>query len=418
MRLLFIHQNFPGQFKHLAPAFASDPGCEVVAIGEEEAIARARGLHPRLRLLAYPKPQGASAQTHHYLRGTEAAVRRGQAVVRLLMSLKASGFVPDVVFAHPGWGESLFVKDVFPRAKLIVYLEFYYRAFGSDVNFDPEFPASLDDVFRLRIKNTVQLLSLEQADAAVSPTQWQAAQFPAVFRERIAVMHDGIDTDLILPGDASLTLPGTGPGLALRKGDEIVTFVARNLEPYRGFQTLMRAIPAIHAARPTAQVLVVGGDEVSYSRHPPAGESYRQRYLKEIEGRFDPARLHFLGKVPYHVFLDILRLSSVHLYLTYPFVLSWSLIEAMACECLIVASRTPPVEEVLRDGVNARLVDFFSPDELAQRTIAALSGAEAPADASLRHQARIDALAQFDLKRICLPRLQAFVREVAARPAA
>lgn len=414
MRLLFIHQNFPGQFKHLAPAFAAEPGCAVVAIGDEAAIARAGAGHAKLKLIAYPKPQGASPQTHHYLRGTEAAVRRGQAVVRLLMSLKASGFVPDVVFAHPGWGEALFVKDVFPQTKLILYLEFFYRAHGADVNFDPEQPASVDDVFRLRIKNTVQLLSLEQADAAVSPTEWQAAQFPAMFRERITVLHDGIDTEALCAADARVEVPG-GSGLVLTRADEVVTYVARNLEPYRGFPGFMRALPAIHAARPKAQVLVVGGDEVSYSRAPPEGQTYRRIALQEIEGRCDPARLHFLGKVPYERFVDILRISSAHLYLTYPFVLSWSLIEAMACECLLIASRTPPVEEVLTDGVNARLVDFFSPDELARRTVAALAGDDAAADAALRRRARADAIERFDLKRHCLPRLQAFVREVTAR---
>lgn len=412
MRLLFIHQNFPGQFKHLAPAFAAEPEHQVVAIGDEAAIARARGMPARLKLIAYPKPQGASPQTHHYLRGTEAAVRRGQAVVRLLMSLKASGFVPDVVFAHPGWGEALFVKDVFPDTKLILYLEFFYRAHGADVNFDPEQPSSVDDVFRLRIKNTVQLLSLEQADAAVSPTEWQAAQFPAMFRERIRVLHDGIDTDALCAADARVELPG---GRVLTRADEVVTYVARNLEPYRGFAGFMRALPAIHAARPKAQVLVVGGDEVSYSRAPPEGRTYRDITLQEIAGRFDPARLHFLGKVPYERFVDILRISSAHLYLTYPFVLSWSLIEAMACECLLIASKTPPVEEVLTDGVNAHLVDFFSPDELARRTIAALAGDDAAGDAALRRRARADAIERFDLKRRCLPRLLAFVREVAAR---
>lgn len=412
MRLLFLHQNFPGQFKHLAPALAADPANEVVAIGEEQAIARCTGLHPRLKLLAYPKPQGASPQTHHYLRGTEAAVRRGQSVVRLLMELKARGFVPDLVVAHPGWGEALFIKDVFPQTRLVLYLEFYYRAFGSDVNFDREYPTSVDDVFRLRIKNTVQLLSIEQADAAISPTQWQAAQFPARFRERITVMHDGIDTRRVAPGDAQVALPG---GRVLTRRDKVVTYVSRNLEPYRGFHTFMRAVPAIHASHPDAQIVVVGGDEVSYSRPPPPGETYRERQLKEITGRFDPARLHFLGRVPYDTYLDVLRVSSAHLYLTYPFVLSWSLIEAMACGCLLVASRTPPVEEVLRDGVNARLVDFFSADELAQRTLEALADEPAAEHQALRRHARADAVAGYDLASACLPRLLDFVNDQAAR---
>jgi hypothetical protein len=170
MRLLFVHQNFPGQYRYLAPALAGSPENEVIGIGEEANIRRAQGFHPRVRLLAYPQPQGASPQTHHYLHSTEAAIRRGQAVVRLALALRAQGFVPDVICAHPGWGEALFLKDAFPSARLLLYLEFFYRGSGSDLGFDPEFPASLDDQCRVRMRNATQLISLDAADACISPT--------------------------------------------------------------------------------------------------------------------------------------------------------------------------------------------------------------------------------------------------------
>jgi glycosyltransferase involved in cell wall biosynthesis len=413
MRLLFVHQNFPGQYRHLAPALASSPENEVIGIGEEANIRRAQGFHPRVRLLAYPQPQGASAQTHHYLHSTEAAVRRGQAVVRLALALRAQGFVPDVICAHPGWGEALFLKDAFPSARLLLYLEFFYRGSGSDMGFDAEFPASLDDQCRARMRNATQLISLDAADACISPTHWQRDQYPAAFRERIHVIHDGVQTHLVCPAPVDEFLLPDGRG-TLRSGDEVITYVARNLEPYRGFHTFMRALPAVLAARPKAQVLIVGGDEVSYGRRPANGECYREIYLREELGEaIDTRRVHFLGKVPYRVFLDVLRLSCAHVYLTYPFVLSWSLLEAMACACPLIASNTAPVREVVQTGRNGLLVDFFSPAALAERQI--VSVLDKPQQMQpLRAQARRDIEERFDLERIALPRLICLVKELAS----
>ncbi|WP_085318110.1 glycosyltransferase family 4 protein [Derxia lacustris] len=414
MRVLFIHQNFPGQFKHLAPAIAAEPANEVVCIGEDGAIARLGPPPARLRFVGYAAPRGAGEGTHHYLRSTEAGVRRGQAVVRRLLELKAEGFVPDVVVAHPGWGEALFVKDVFPATRLLVYLEFFYRAEGSDVGFDPEFPASPDDLFKLRIRNTVQLIAMEQADAGLSPTHWQRAQYPAFFRDRIRVVHDGIDTAVVAPSaEARFALPD---GSELAPGDEVVTYVARNLEPYRGFHSFMRALPALLDARPNARVVIVGGDEVSYGRQPPEGKTYRAIHEAAIADHPGRARVHFLGKLPYARYLDLLRVSRAHVYLTYPFVLSWSAMEAMACGCSLVASRTAPVEEAMTDGVNARLVDFFDPAGIAAALVAILDGSDD--DRARRARARADAIAQYDLRGACLPQLLQLVRNLAAGRAA
>jgi glycosyltransferase involved in cell wall biosynthesis len=412
MRILFVHQNFPGQYKHLAPALAADPANEVVAIGDEANIHRAKGLHPRIRLCSYPAPQGAVAGTHHYLRSTDAAVRRGQAVARVALKLRNLGFVPDVICAHPGWGESLFLKDVFPTAKLVLYLEFYYRAQGSDMHFDPEFPSTFDDGCRIRLRNTTQLLSLESSDAGVSPTQWQKAQFPTMLRQNISVIHDGVDTDVVCPANVErFQLPG---GVTLRSGDEVITYVARNLEPYRGIHTFLRALPEILARRPQAQVLIVGGDDVSYGRAAPDGKTYRSIYLQEVAASMDISRIHFLGKLPYTQYVQVLRLSSAHVYLTYPFVLSWSMLEAMSCGCLLIASATAPVQEVLQHGRNGLLVDFFDPKGLAATVIEALE--QPKENLHLRQQARLDVRERFDLKRVCLPQLQDHVRAVAGLP--
>ncbi|MCP5229998.1 glycosyltransferase family 4 protein [Accumulibacter sp.] len=413
MRVLFVHQNFPGQYKHLAPALANLPGNQVVAIGEEANVKRVRDLHPRIRLLAYPEPRGASKQTHHYLHSSEAAVRRGQAVLRLAMELRKQGFVPDLICAHPAWGEALFLKDVYPGARLLLYLEFFYRAHGSDMNFDAEFPTSFDDQCRIRIRNATQLISLEAADAGLSPTRWQRDQYPAAYQGLIRVIHDGVQTRLVCPGVVGgFPLPGGG---TLRSGDEVVTYVARNLEPYRGFHVFMRALPAVLRARPKAQVLIVGGDDVSYGRHLPPGQTYRELFCREIGSALDASRVHFMGRLPYARFVDVLRLSSAHVYLTYPFVLSWSVLEAMSCECPIIASDTAPVREIVEAGRNGLLVDFFSPAALAEKIISVL---EDPGQmANLRTQARRDIHEQLDLEAHALPRLIALVEQLASRPA-
>jgi glycosyltransferase involved in cell wall biosynthesis len=410
MRVLLVHQNFPGQYKYLAPALAASPDNEVIAIGEEANIRRAQGFAPRVRLLGYPEPQGASKQTHHYLHSTEAAIRRGQAVARLAIALRQQGFTPDVICAHPGWGEALFLKDVFPAAKLLLYLEFFYRAHGSDMGFDPEFPTSFDDRCRVRVRNSTQLLSLEAADAGISPTRWQRDQYPRAFHDRIHVLHDGVQSDLVCPAPVAEFVLPDGRG-TLRSGDEVLTFVARNLEPYRGFHTFMRALPAVLTARPRVQVLIVGGDEVSYGRRLADGESYRRTYLKELGSAFDASRVHFLGKVPYRRFLEVLRLSSAHVYLTYPFVLSWSLLEAMSCGCAVIASDTAPVREVVKAGRNGLLVDFFAPAALAEKIVSVLEDPQQMT--TLRTRARRDIEQRFDLKRITLPRLMALVSHLA-----
>ncbi|MCB1943465.1 MAG: glycosyltransferase family 4 protein, partial [Candidatus Accumulibacter sp.] len=407
-----VHQNFPGQYKHLAPSLANSPANQVVAIGEEVNVKRAFGLHPRIRLLGYRQPQGAAKTTHHYLHSSEAATRRGQSVLRVAIALREQGFVPDLICAHPGWGEALFLKDAYPDTPLLLYLEFFYRARGSDMGFDPEFPTSFDDQCRLRIRNAAQLISLEAADAGLSPTKWQREQYPEAFRDRIQVIHDGVQTDLVCPAKViDFALPG---GATLQSGDEVLTYVARNLEPYRGFHTFMRALPAVLAARPDVQVLVVGGDEVSYGRRLPPGQTYREIYLREVAGAIDGRRVHFMGKLPYPRFLDALRLSSAHVYLTYPFVLSWSLLEAMSCGCPVIASDTAPVREVVKPGRNGLLVDFFSPAALAETIVAVLAD---PARVQvMRAQARRDIREQLDLERTTLPQLLALVKRLAARP--
>ena len=398
MKFLFIHQNFPGQFRHVAKALANEPTHEVVAIGEAENLKRLPQLHPRIKTLAYPAPPPVQAQTHPYLRDFERHVRRGQQVARLCIALKERGFEPDVVVVHPGWGEALFIRDVFPQARHIHYLEYFYHGTGGDVDFDPEFPSTVDDKARVRVKNSTQLPGLVDCDAGISPTQWQCSRYPQEFRSKIHVIHEGIDTDAVQP-NAQATFACDGH--RFRLGDEVITYVARNLEPYRGFHVFMRALPKIQAHSPNAHVVVVGGDDVSYGSHPRNASNYRELYAAELGDTVAWDRVHFVGRVPYPEFVSLMQVSACHVYLTYPFVLSWSLLEAMSAGALVLASATEPVQEVVTSGLNGLLVDFHDTEAIARQVAEVLR--QPAAYAALRQAARETVQQRYDLRRQCLP---------------
>ncbi len=405
---LFVHQNFPGQFVHIARALA-ERGDTVVALGEAKRLERRPSPHPNIRIFGYDEPQGPGPKTHHYLQALEGHVRRGQAVFRVAQRLVNEGFRPDVVVAHPGWGEALFLKDIFPNARHIQYLEFFYRARGADVGFDPEYPRTVDTTCRVRVKNATQLLSFEYADAGVSPTAWQKSRYPADWQPRIAQIHDGIDTARAVPReDARILVPRAGAAdLELTRADEVLTYVARNLEPYRGFHSFMRAVPSILQQRPQAQVIIVGGDEVSYGQKLPDKSTYRETCLKEWGKDVDRSRVHFVGKLPYEQYLKVLQVSSLHVYLTYPFVLSWSMLEAMSAGCAVLGSATAPVQEVIEQGKNGFLTDFFAADTLANRASELLANRRDLAP--VRQAARETILNRYDLASICLPRMLDFL---------
>lgn len=410
MRVLFIHQNFPGQFKHLAPALAADPGNEVVALTLQ---ANPAPQWQGVRLVSYQLKQGSTPGVHPWVTDFESKVIRGDGAFRAALALRAAGFNPDVIIAHPGWGESLFLKDVWPDAKLGIYCEFHYHAHGFDVGFDPEFPpADAGDACRLRLKNVNNLLHFEIADAGIAPTHWQASTFPARFRSKISVVHDGIDCDAVAPNPALSMMLNSN--LKLTPDDEVITFVNRNLEPYRGYHIFMRALPELLRRRPDARVLIVGADDVSYGARPPAGKTWKKIFIDEVRpliSAADWARVHFLGTIPYQNFISVLQLSTVHVYLSYPFVLSWSLLEAMSVGCAIVASDTQPLREAIRHDETGRLVDFFDVAALTDTVCALLD--EPATRARLGGNARAFARAHYDLKTVCLPRQLEWVAALA-----
>lgn len=399
MRYLFIHQNYPGQFKHLAATLAAMPGNQVVAVVDEKNRREATA-QPNVWLFSYPTPQGASKETHWYLKSYEGAIRRGQQIAKLGLELKAKGFEPDIVCAHAGWGEALFLKEVFPQAVILDYFEFFYRTVGADVGFDTEFDQhNLDDVCRIQVRNSCHLLSLENCDWGVAPTKWQASQFPEGYRSKISIIHDGVDTDAVKPDPkASYKIPG---GAKLTSKNQVVTFVNRNMEPYRGFHVFMRAMPKILEQNPKAHVVVIGDDGVSYGRPPKEGGSWKQKMLGEVGSRLDMKRVHFVGRIPHEELLSLMQISSAHVYLTYPFVLSWSMLEAMSAGCAVIASNTAPVTEVIENGHDGLLVDFFDVDALADTVTEVLHNPEKYRE--MRAMARETIVERYDLKRVCLP---------------
>ena len=408
MNILLVHQNFPGQFKHLAPALQAR-GHKVVAM----AMAGGKAVDAGGLEIVRSKPRcGSAPGLHPWVVDLEAKIIRGEASFRSAMKLRKAGFNPDVIVAHPGWGESMFLKEVWPRAKMGIYCEFFYQADGADTGFDPEFPVKdiEGDSCRLHLKNVNNFLHFEVADAGLSPTQWQASTFPQPFRSRISVIHDGIDTRVVKP-DANARLELQGKAMLTRES-EIITFVNRNLEPYRGYHVFMRALPEILRRRPNAKVMIVGANGVSYGAAAPAGKTWRDIYLAEVQERIDLSRVHFLGNIPYGQFLALLQLSTVHVYHTYPFVLSWSLLEAMSTGCAIVASDTQPLHEAIHHGETGRLVPFF---DIAKLTDEVCSLLDDPAQrARLGANARAHAVATYDLRSICLPRQLSWVDNLAS----
>jgi glycosyltransferase involved in cell wall biosynthesis len=298
MKFLFVHQNFPGQYLHLARHFGNQPGHQAVFITQRKDADL-----PEVRKIVYEPRRTITPQVHHYLRESEAAVLNAQEVARIALDLRNAGESAVARCRRPG-----------------------------------------------TVSHGVAEIGLSEAAPSHS---------------------EGVDSTVARP-DPTARLIISDAKVAIGAGDEVVTYVARNLEPYRGFPTFMRSLPTILAARPNARVLIVGGDEVSYGARLPAGETYKKRMLAELGGSLDLSRVHFLGKIPYNAFIEVLQVSRARVYLTYPFVLSWSMPEAMSAGCLSFGSRTQPVQEVLHRGGNRLLVDFFSPDEIAERVVEAL----------------------------------------------
>lgn len=389
MNVLFVHNNFPAQFRHVAAALAKAGGFRMAAIGEEGAADVAS-----VDLRRYDRMGGAIAETHSFARRFDHECRRAERVMFKALQLKSEGFEPDLVVAHCGWGETLPLRALFPRARIAIYCEFYYRSEGQDVGFDDEMGRfGLDGYVMIGTKNASTLISLVDADLGISPTPWQKSTFPQEFQSKIHVAHEGIDTKWIAPdGAAKYQVPG---GPRLDRDDEVITYFTRGYEPTRGFHVFMRALPELQRRRPNAHAVLVGTEDVYYGNRAPGGLSWKEYCLREVLPGIDVSRVHFLNWLPHADLRSLMQISTVHVYLTYPFVLSWSCVEAMSAGCAVVASDTGPVRDVIVHDENGVLTPFHDSAALAA-AIAELAG-DAPRRARLGARAREIACSHFDV---------------------
>lgn len=405
--VLFVHNNFPGQFGFIAEALVAR-GDRCVAIGSETA----RGV-PGVDTIRWTVPKDVKLSGNALSARAEIDLVRGRLAAACAIRLKEQGFQPDLIVGHPGWGETLFLKEIFPNARSIAYAEFYYRTHGADVNFDPEFPPlGVADGLRVHAKNMGLTLAYLEADLVVAPTPFQASLLPPRLRDA-RIVHEGVETGALTPNR----------GVALTIADQridgktpVVTFINRTFEPLRGFHVFARALPKLMREVPDVKVVCIGNEARSgYGASAPEGKTWREVFMREIEGRYDPQRVFFTGRVPHETMLAALSLSWAHVYYTYPFVLSWSLLEAMAMECLVVASDTAPVRDIVVDGRNGLLRPFFDPEALADTLIAACR--EPERYRPLREAARKTVVEGYDRRTVCLPQWTALVDEMLARPA-
>lgn len=395
MRVLFVHLNFPAQFRHLAAFLGRDPGNEIVFLSQKDSP---DWIIPGVRKVAF-RSDAQEDPTGGIFGRSGTAVKKAVAAMEAATRLRSEGFVPDVICGHSGWGSTMFLPDVFPEAAFVGYFEWFYNVESADMRFSG-LPANLKLRTSVRVNNLPILADLQACDLGICPTRWQLEQMPVEFRSKISVIHDGLDTDFFSPDpEARMALPG----LDLSGATEIVTYATRGMEPYRGFPQFMEAAVEVVRRRPRCHVVIGGEDRSCYGPPPAQGKTWKQVLMEELKP--DPERIHFVGSLPYAQYRTLLRASSVHVYLTRPFVLSWSFLEALSCGCLVVASDTEPVREVALDGHNALFTDMRSPAAIADTIVRALEKRDHLG--KIREQARQTILDRYDVRRLLPLQVQA-----------
>lgn len=395
MKILLVHQNMPGQYREMLDWLIAQGTHDLVFLTQRQNYPD----KPGVQKIVYRPHAGPAKDAYGLSRVWEEAAGMGYGAALAARKLKEAGFTPDIILGHTGWGELMFMKHIYPDVPILGFFEYFYLAKGGPVGFEPEDEVSDTVPFLLQARNTVPFTNLHVIDQGIAPTRWQRDCFPAAFHDKLYVCHDGIRTDKLRP-DPDVTLNLGRAGQVSRK-DEIITYVARNLERTRGYHVLMRALPEIQAARPNARILIVGGNDTSYGKKSEAAGGLRAEMEAEVGSRIDWSRTHMLGQVPYEDFQKIVQISRCHIYLTMPFVLSWSLLESMAMEAPIVASDVAPVREAITHGETGLLADFLRPADLAEKVISVLSD---PARyAHMGPAARKHVVETYDFLNVCLP---------------
>lgn len=397
MNIMFVHQNMPGQYRELVQWLAARREHTIYFLTQRKNPVKIEGVETRI----YKTHRTPTKDSYGLSKVWEEATGAGfGAAVAGQRIENEEGFKPDLIVGHVGWGELTFFKQVWPDVPIIGFFEYYYRLHGGPVNFDDEEPVNQHTPFLLQARNAIPAANITTVDRGLSPTKWQRDCFPPEMHSKIYVCHDGIRTDKLVP-DPKAKLKLGRIEKAITRDDEIVTYMARNLERMRGFHKFMRALPDILEARPNARVLVIGGNDVSYGAKSKKPGGLRGEMEAEVGNRVDWSRVHFLGQVPYDQYQKIIQISRCHIYMTMPFVLSWSLLETMSMEATIVASDVEPVREAMTHGETGLLVNFHDPAALARQVIEVL---ERPQDfAHLGPAARKHVVAQYDFLTKCLP---------------
>ena len=385
-KILFLHTNFPAQYRRLLPYLKDKGGFDIRVGTLKENKQKIEVPHVR-----FAQHREARREIHPALTRTENAVLTGQAAYTALHAFRRDNWIPDLICAHSGYGAGLFAKDVFPDSKYLAYHEWYFNGALTD---DGQ-PASADDhngLVRGRMANVPFLVDLAAMDLGITPTRYQHSQFPTAFQPHIRVLHDGVDTDFYTPSNSATV--NLAKGGSLTQDSEVITYVARGMEPYRGFPQFMEAVSKVQKQNPNVHTIIAGQDRVAYGSRRKDGQTYKEHALKTLD--LDMSRIHFPGLVNFETLRELFRISSVHVYLTAPFVLSWSMIEAMSAGCIVLGSDTPPVQEVIRDGEHGFLVDLLDSDKIAERILDIVKN-----NASLgevRRKARENILLNYDAK--------------------
>ncbi|UTW56260.1 glycosyltransferase [Kordiimonas sp. SCSIO 12610] len=401
MRILFMHNNFPGQYRRIANYLKKNSNHEMAV-----ATLETNKQQYNLPKVTYAPHREARKDTHPALIATERATIMGQAAYQALTKLKKTGNAPDIILAHSGWGGSMFLKDVFPDAKLLSYFEWYYYGRNSDSSFISGQEPDPNNQLRIRMKNTPILQDLAAMDWGQCPTAFQHSKLPKIFQKNVSVLHDGVDTEFFVPDDtAKLTI---NENVTLSADDEVITYVARGMEEYRGFPQFMEVVSELQKKRPRLHVVILGNDRVAYGAQRKDGKSFKEWALETFE--FDHSRLHFMGLQPLGVFKRLMQISSAHVYLTAPFVLSWSMLEAMSAGALIVGSDTEPVKELISDGENGILVPFFDTAKIISQLDQILN--EPQNYKIMRQKARETILERYSIRDL-LPKYQQLIENVA-----
>jgi glycosyltransferase involved in cell wall biosynthesis len=403
MDILFIHQNFPAQFGHLARHLMATRGWRCWFASRTSG-----GDAGGIRKFEYKTTGGARETTHYCSRTFENAIWHAHGVFEACKAQRE--LKPDLIVGHSGFGSTLFLRELYPDVPIINYFEYFYHSHGSDIDYRPEFPPSEMDILRARARNAMLLLDLDNCNRGYSPTEYQRSLFPAVYQPKIEVIFDGVETNLFRPRDG---VARQVAGRPIPEKLRVVTYVSRGFESMRGFDIFMRTAKRIYEQYPDVLFVCVGSDLIWYGGDERFIKHKTFREHVFAQDTYDLSKFVFTGLVNPPTLVEILNLSDLHIYLTVPFVLSWSLMDALACGCTVLASDTEPVREVIDDGDNGLLRDFFDVEGLAAEAVEVLRDPAAYAPLGERAVERIH---QEYAVNVTLPRIVGlFVHAVAER---